>query len=101
MGTLRIDYRRTGGFAGIEIAADLAADQLPPPMAELAARLLTDPALGAPVRSAVPGGADHFGYQLRLTDGSRQHTFQWTDFTVPNLVRPLLSAANQVARPTG
>jgi hypothetical protein len=96
---LRIQYRRTGGFAGIEMAADVGADQLPAEAAGIATRLLADPESGAPTGSAPPGAADLFDYQLRLTDGDRKHSFEWSDFGVPDAVRPLLSALNQLAKP--
>jgi hypothetical protein len=96
-GQLHIGYRRSGGFAGIEISADLEAAELPADAAEVAARLLADPAAGAPVGS--PRGADQFNYRLELHDGTRRHTFEWTDLTVPAEVRPLLSALNRRAAP--
>jgi hypothetical protein len=94
---LRLGYRRSGGFAGIELTAEVAAGELPAEQAALAARLLDDPARGQPTGMTPPGAADLFSYQLRLTDGSRQHTFEWTDLTVPDAVRPLLSALNRLA----
>jgi hypothetical protein len=94
-GQLHIGYRRSGGFAGIETAADLDADELPADAAGIAARLLADPASGAPV--GTPRGADQFSYHLELADGSHRHTFEWTDLTVPADVRPLLSALNRRA----
>jgi hypothetical protein len=94
---LHIGYRRSGGFAGIETTADLDADELSADAAEIAARLLSDPASGAPV--GTPRGADQFNYRLELQDGSRRHTFEWTDLTVPADVRPLLSELNRRAAP--
>lgn len=94
---LHIGYRRSGGFAGIEMTADLDADELPADAAGVAARLLADPAAGAPV--GAPRGADQFSYRLELTDGSRRHTFEWTDLTVPAAVRPLLGELNHRAAP--
>jgi hypothetical protein len=96
-GQLHIDYRRSGGFAGIEMTADLDAAELPAEAAEIAAKLLADPATGAPVGS--PRGADQFNYQLELHDGNRRHSFEWTDLTLPAAVRPLLNALNHRAAP--
>jgi hypothetical protein len=96
-GQLHIGYHRTGGFAGLVTAADLDADELPADAAEIAARLLADPATGAPV--GTPRGADQFNYRLELADGNRRHTFEWTDLTVPAGVQPLLSALNRRAAP--
>jgi hypothetical protein len=98
---LRIGYRRGGGFTGIELTAEVTADELAVGEAELAARLLADPSVGAPTRpaDAFPSAADQFSYQLEVTDGSRKHTFQWAEFQVPDAVRPLLAALNQHAKP--
>ena len=96
---LRIEYRRTGGFAGIEMTADVGADQLAAAEAGIAAQLLADPGSGASTGAAPPGAADLFDYRLRLTDGDRKHSFEWTDFGVPDAVRPLLSALNRLAQP--
>jgi hypothetical protein len=98
---LRIDYRRSGGFAGIEMTAEVRADELAAGEAELAGRLLADASVGEPTKpaNAFPGAADQFSYQLNLTDGSRKHTFHWAEFQVPDAVRPLLTALNQRAKP--
>jgi hypothetical protein len=96
---LRIQYRRTGGFAGIELTAEVGAEELAADVAPIAARLMAEPESGAPTRSTPPGAADLFDYRLRLTDGDRKHSFEWSDFGVPDAVRPLLSALNQLAKP--
>lgn len=99
---LRIGYRRSGGFAGIELAAEVSADELATEPAALANRLLADPAFGAPVRpaDAFPSAADQFDYQLDLDDGSRRHSFHWAQFQVPDAVRPLLTALTERAAPS-
>ena len=98
---LRLHYRRSGGFAGIELAVDVLADELAPEQAELAARLLAHPeefraAGGAP---APPGAADFFNYQLELDGSDRRQDFRWTEFEVPDAARPLLSALQTLAKP--
>lgn len=100
---LQIGYRRSGGFAGIEMTAEVDADELPATAAELAQRLLAEPGLGEPTRpaNAFPGAADHFSYQLQLTEGGRQQSFRWAEFQVPNAVRPLLTELNRKASPAG
>jgi hypothetical protein len=96
---LRIEYRRSGGFAGIELTADVDAAELPAEVAGIPARLLADPGLGAPAGLTPPGAADLFEYRLRLADGDRKHSFEWTDLTVPAAARPLLDALNRLAKP--
>ena len=96
---LRIQYRRTGGFAGIEMTADVGTDELAEAEAGIAARLMADPASGAPTAATPPGAADLFDYRLQLTEGDRKQSFEWSDFGVPDAVRPLLSALNRLAKP--
>ena len=98
---LRIFYRRSGGFAGIEMTAEVGADELAARQAELAGRLLADPSVGEPARpaDAFPSAADQFSYQLDLDDGSRRYSFHWAEFQVPDAVRPLLTALNQRIKP--
>lgn len=101
---VRISYRRSGGIAGIELAADTTAEDLPAEQAALADRMIAgDPS--APGGDAVPGSnagsprADGFDYELQLEDGDRSRTFHWSDTDVPASVRPLLDAMHARATP--
>ena len=94
---VHIRYRRSGGFAGIELAADASSDDLPADQAGAARSLLASPPASS---SSRPPGADRFSYELHLDDGTRQQTFHWSDADVPDQARSLLSALNRLARPT-
>jgi emfourin len=93
---VHIRYRRSGGFAGIELAAEAASDELPDEQADAARSLLAAPpgssSSGAP-------GADRFNYELHLDDGTRTETFHWTDADVPDQARSLVSTLNRLAHP--
>jgi len=95
---LRIKYRRSGGFAGIDLVAEALADELPGEQADAAAQLLSGPAPPASAQNP-PGMADQFSYQLHLDDGERQRTFQWAGQEVPDEARPLLATLNRRAAP--
>jgi hypothetical protein len=93
-----MQYRRSGGLAGIDMAAEAQSDDLPTEQAELARQLLSRPPV-AVAKTAATGGADQFSYQLRLDDGTRHQSFHWTEHDVPDDVRPLLSTLNHLAHP--
>ena len=93
---VHIRYRRSGGFAGIELAAEAGSDELPDEQADAARSLLAAPPGSS--ASAAPG-ADRFNYELHLDDGTHQQTFHWTDADVPEQARSLMSSLNRMAHP--
>ena len=107
---LHITYRRSGGFAGIDMAAECVAADLPQDQAELAADLLGAPDDGegadatgddvATPRSGQAPGADQFTYTVRVVQGARSRTLRWVDTTVPEEARPLLATLGGLAKPT-
>lgn len=102
--TVRIRYRRSGGLAGIELAADGTAEELPDEQAALADRMLAgDPSAdGGGVMAGSKAGstrADGFEYELRIEDGDHSRTFHWSDTDVPASVRPLLDAMQARSTP--
>ncbi|MTD14776.1 hypothetical protein GIS00_12580 [Nakamurella sp. YIM 132087] len=105
---LRIAFDRSGGLAGIVLRADLEVEALDAEPAGIAFRLWTgDLADALPPASdgepsgpfGRPGMADGFTYLLRLDDGERAEQFAWPDRSVPDDVRPLLSALTRRAVP--
>jgi hypothetical protein len=95
---VQIQYRRSGGLAGLDMTADAAADDLSPEHADLARQLLAHPPATATTPPAA-GGADQFSYQLHVDDGTRHRTFTWAEHEVPDDIRPLLSALHRRAHP--
>lgn len=98
MHVVHIRYRRSGGFAGLELVADTTSDELPDELADVVRGLLTAPH-GPATGRAAPAGADRFSYQLQLDDGAHRRTYHWADTDVADDVRPLLSALNRLAAP--
>lgn len=97
---MQLRYRRSGGIAGIELAASVDADQLTEAEGRLAGRLLTEPAAYRPAASPLPSGAaDLIEHRLEVSDGDRSESFRWTDLDVPDSVRPLLTTLRGLARP--
>ena len=115
---LHITYRRSGGFAGIDLAAECLGADLPEEQAQVAAGLLggsdsgdaPDPggarhrpageAGEAAPASPTPTGADQFTHTVRVEQGRRSRTVTWADTTVPVEARPLLATLGGLARPS-
>ena len=96
---IHIEFRRSGGVAGIPLTATASADQFAQEhAAQLQSMLAAAPAPPQPGRTA-PGGADQFHYQLSLDDGQRRRSFTWDETQVPPAIRPVLEALTRLARP--
>jgi hypothetical protein len=73
---IRIEYERTGGFAGIRLAATINTATLPADQAgalhsAIEAAHFFDLAAGIPLPSQ---GADQFSYHVTIEDGGKRHT---------------------------
>jgi hypothetical protein len=97
---IRIQFRRSGGFAGIPLTAATTADQLAGDHAAQVHRLLTEAEAPDGARPApAAAGADMFRYELDLDDGQRHRTLAWNETQVPAEIRPLLGTLTTLARP--
>ena len=94
---VHIEYRRSGGLAGIAMTASVDSADLPIQEGQLAADLLTS----APTTEDdhTPGIPDGFSYEITLTDGTRTRTYHWQDPHLPDTVRPLLAALTDRSQP--
>lgn len=100
-------YRRSGGFAGLDLVAECAGSDLPEGHAQVARDLLDAPAdaavgAGPSTVSPPPGslpGADRFTYTVGISEGARHRTFTWSDAAVPTSAQPLLAALGALAVP--
>jgi hypothetical protein len=93
---VRVGFRRTGGLAGITIAADTDTGELSPAQGELIRALLAGP--DSPPASA-PGAPDRFAYELQIDDGRHRRVFRWQENAVPDGVRPLIAELTTRSRP--
>lgn len=97
---MRIQFVRTGGFAGVQLSATIDSDQLPQEEAELLKE-----ALDSADFFTLPehmfggsGGADRFQYEITVQDGGRQHTVQAGEAALPDNVQPLVRHLERLAR---
>jgi hypothetical protein len=93
---VRISVERSGGVAGLTLAASVDADALPAPLAATAAALDWG-ALGGPV---APGRPDAFSYRFDVEHaGGQRSQVVLGDGAVPDDLRPLLDELLARARP--
>ena len=96
----RIKYERTGGFAGIRIAADIEPNDLPEEQAQTLLDLLDDldfPELPEQLMndSSMP---DQFTYTITVESQEWKHTVVTGDESAPEKMQELLQILNQIAR---
>jgi len=92
---MRIEYRRSGGVAGIDMSASIGSEELPAAQAQLADQLLSTDS----TPTAGSGAPDGFSYVLTVQDGERTRTHQWRENEVPDTVRALLATVGKHAQP--
>jgi hypothetical protein len=98
-GPVRVALRRSGGLAGVTMAADVDADQLGSSHAALVDDLLS--AEPAPAeQNTGRGGPDRFSYELTVQGADRSRTYRWGESEVPERVRPLIDELSARAEPT-
>lgn len=98
---MRIELRRTGGFAGLtrEVSldtADLAREQATELEGMAAEADLPAISAGRPSPSR---GVDRFTYDLTVEDGEQRHQVQVGDGAIPATLKPLLDRLSAEFRP--
>lgn len=96
----RIRYERTGGFAGMRIAADIEPNDLPEEQAQSLLELLDDldfPGLPEQLTndSSMP---DQFTYTITVEAQEWKHTVVTGDESAPEKMQELLHILNRIAR---
>jgi len=96
---MNISFERTGGFAGMRVAATIDTDSLPPAEAAALQKLITaadffNQSEDRPNR-VVPDG---FQYTITVKDGARQHTLHLGDGSIPDKLQPLVNDLSTRAR---
>ncbi len=97
---MRIQFERTGGFAGMRMATTIDMESLSAGEArEL--REMVDAAhffdLPAVIKSPTPG-ADQFHYKLTVEVEERRHTVETSDAAAPETLQPLFLRLTRLAR---
>lgn len=97
---MKIDFTRSGGFAGMRLAVQIDTDTLPSTEAHRL-RSLIEAAhffnLPTSLKSSLPGG-DRFQYRIKVEErGKRKEVFS-DEAAVPETLRPLLDYLADWAR---
>lgn len=95
---MHVEFRRSGGIAGIDMTANVDTQQLPDEQAEVVAELAKP---GSPPAAPANAGGppDTFHYELTVHDGDHTRTHHWAANDVPDTVRPLLADLGRRAQP--
>jgi hypothetical protein len=96
---MRVEFERSGGFAGLRTAATIDSASLAPDDARKLQELVDASGffdLPAKMESPSPG-ADRFQYRIAITSGSRSHTVEASEEAFPAKVKPLIQWLTKAA----
>src|SRR5262249_5561649 len=97
---MRIQFARTGGFAGMPLSVLIDLDTLPAAESQRLRDLIDSAgffALPAVMTTSVPGG-DRFQYTLTIETPERRHTVEIHEAAAPPPLRPLLEWLTSAAQ---
>lgn len=95
----QIKFERTGGFAGMRIAADIEPDDLPEEQARTLMELLDNIDFNElPEHIASNSGADQFTYSITVKTTKWEHTIVTGDASASDEMHELLELLNRLAR---
>ena len=97
---MRIEFVRTGGFAGLRMATTIDVDSLPPEEAQEIQDALEEAHFFAlpPELHEETRGVDRFQYEITVDDGAQKHTVQTGETALPEHLQPLVQKLEQYAR---
>src|SRR5512133_3946150 len=97
---MRINFVRTGGFAGMRLETTVDSDTLPPDEAQVLQQELQQANFFA-LPSQLTGksaGADRFQYEISVDTGGQRHTVQTGESSMPEALQPLIQHLDRLAR---
>ena len=95
---LRIEFQRSGGFAGLTMRTEVDTSELPPEDAEVFERLVASLERSGIGASPPPGKPDRFQYELTVTRGKDSRRFQLAEQELTPEARQLVSLLVERAR---
>ncbi|MEU0505738.1 protealysin inhibitor emfourin [Nocardia sp. NPDC005998] len=96
---VHLEFRRSGGLAGIEMTTSLDARDLPAEQSPVITDLLNDTPLEQDTPRRGPAMPDQFEYELTVTDGQQTSTYHWTDTQIPDAAQPLIAELAERSQP--
>ena len=96
----RIKFERTGGFAGIRLAADLELDEIPEDQVREILELLDDMDFDELPEKILSRHqvADGFTYAITVESDKREHTVMTDDTSAPEKLGRLFEILTKIAR---
>ena len=96
----RIKFERTGGFAGMRLAADIELDDLPEEQAHALEEMLDDLDFAelSERLTSKPSMPDEFTYKITVETEKGKHTIVTGDTSAPEKMQELLQMLNRIAR---
>jgi hypothetical protein len=97
---MKIEFERTGGFAGLTLKKVIDSDKLPPEDANRLQRLIeASDFFNLPVAIAASGpSVDRFHYTVTVVESGKKHTVDVDEAAVPPELKPLLQWLTAAAR---
>ena len=95
---LRIEFQRSGGFAGLTMGTTVDTAELPPEDASTYERLVESLERSGVGDSSPPGKPDRFQYELTVTRGKDRRRFQLAEQELTPEARELVSLLVERAR---
>lgn len=97
---MRIEFVRSGGFAGINLTARVDSEKLAPDEKAALEKKISDASffdLPEQIKPPSPG-PDRFEYSVTVSSSGRTHTVIVSETLVPDKLRPLLDHLTDLAR---
>lgn len=97
---MKIDFTRSGGFAGMRLAVRIDTDTLPSTEADRLRLLIEEGRffnLPASLKSNLPGG-DRFQFRIKVEEGGKRKEVFADEAVVPETLRPLIDYLTDWAR---
>ncbi len=97
---MKIEFQRSGGFAGMSLSCSVDTESLPQNEAyELQQMVKTANFFNLPAKiAASPSGADQFNYTVTVEDEGQTYTVETGDMSAPPNLQPLLQKLDRKAR---
>jgi hypothetical protein len=97
---MQIDFERTGGFAGMRLAATIDTATLPPDQADTLSGLIGDAHFfDLPAKIPAPANvADQFNYRVTIEAAGKRHTVAVSEASASPELQALLQQLTLLAR---
>lgn|SRR5512146_1359083 len=96
---MRVDFIRTGGFAGVRLTTSIETTKLTPDQAVTIRKLLDDSRFFDLPENIAPAKPmpDRFEYRVTVASAQQTHTVTCSDAACPDSLKPLLNYLTTMA----